>query len=109
MVQAIAKPRRSPKQMQAPSVLHPKSWVILRSRCPAIIEPRRGHIRVSQPFLHFRDVGVVLQRVRRRRRPQRVHAKPVHLDGKARFAPVVANDVAVHRIRIERARGLTAS
>ena len=108
MVQAIAKPRRSPKQMQAPSVLHPKSWVILRSRCP-VIEPRRGHIRVSQPFLHFRDVGVVLQRVRRRRRPQRVHAKPVHLDGKARFAPVVANDVAVHRIRIERARGLTAS
>ena len=38
---------------------------------------------MAQPLLYLRDVGIMHQGVRRRRRPQRVHTEAVYVDGDA--------------------------
>ena len=42
-----------------------------------IVNPRRRDVRVPQPLLDLRDIGVVRKRIRRRGRSKRVHAEAV--------------------------------
>ena len=39
-----------------------------------IVDSRRGDVGVAKPFLHLRDVGLVIERIGGRRRAQRMSA-----------------------------------
>ncbi len=55
-----------------PLIRYPERRTILRLGLPAIVNPRRRDIRMPQPLLHLGDVGLVIERIGRRRRAQRV-------------------------------------
>ena len=40
-----------------------------------VIDPRRCNVRVPQPLLHLGDVRLVVERIRRRSRPQRMRSE----------------------------------
>ena len=42
---------------------HLERGTVLRPRPPVVIDPRRGDVGVPEPFLHFRNVGLVVERV----------------------------------------------
>jgi hypothetical protein len=51
-----------------------KRRAVLRTRAAVIVDPRRGNIRVPEPFLHLRNVGLMVEGVDGSRRTQRVCA-----------------------------------
>ena len=69
----------------------------------AVVEQGRGEIGVPEPVAHRLGSGAVLQRGRRRRRPERMRAEPLDLAREPRAVRVVAHDIAVDGARIERA------
>ena len=54
----------------------------------AVVKPRRGDVRVVEPFLDLRDIGLVRERVCGRRGAQRMHAQPVDFGADARLQAV---------------------
>src|SRR5215831_4231272 len=78
-------------------ILDLKRGALLGSRIAPVIQPRRRYIRMPQPLLHFGNVRIMRQCVRRCRRAKRVHTEPVHIDRDTyRFA------VALHDLLIDR-------
>ena len=57
---------------------------------------------MTEPLLHFGDIGLVVERVRGSRRTQRMHAQAIDLSIDAGLTAIFANDVVVDGIRIER-------
>ena len=45
---------------------------ILRPRSPVIVDARGGDVGVTEPLLHLGDVGLVIERIGRGRRAERV-------------------------------------
>lgn len=78
------------------SVLYPKRRRILWPAPAAVVEARRADVRMTEPLPNFGDVGFVLQRVRCRRRPERVDTEAGHVD--AGGAGVGPHHVAVNGI-----------
>ena len=78
------------------SVLHVKCRAVLGLALAPVVEACRGDIGVPEPFLDLCDIGLVRQRIRCRRRPQRMHAQPVDLDIDARFPSVFRDDVVLN-------------
>ena len=60
------------------SIIYSKRRTIFRPVFPLIVKPRGGDIGMTQPLLHLGNIGIVLQGVCRRRRPQRMHAEAMH-------------------------------
>ena len=48
---------------------------------------------MTQPFLHLGNIGIVLQGVCRRRRPQRMHAEAMHITVDAHLLSVAPHDL----------------
>lgn len=67
---------------------------ILGSCFAPVAEPRRGDVRVVEPFLNFGNIGLMREGIGWSRRAQRVHAKAVHLAADANFEAVFHDDVA---------------
>lgn len=82
-------------------VVHPKRGAFLRSGAATIVEARCRNICVAQPLLHLGNVGLMCERVGRRRRAQRVHADPVHLLCQPDLIAIVAHDLSLHRSGLE--------
>ena len=53
-------------------VRHLECRAILRSSLPVIVNSRRLDVGVPKPLLHLGDVGLVIERIGRCRRPQRM-------------------------------------
>ena len=70
------------------SILYVKRRTILGLALAPIVEAGGGNVGMSQPLLDFGNVGLVGQRIRRRRRPQRMHTQPDHFKVYARFKPI---------------------
>ena len=87
-----------------------KRWAVLGLAFAPVVKAGSGNVGVAEPFLYFGDVRLVGEGVRRRRRPQRMHAQPDHLGVDARGASVLAYDVAVDRaglqVLVQRARAV---
>ena len=66
---------------------------IFRLGFAAVSEARRRHVSVSQPFLHFGDVGLVRKRIGGGC-PHGMDTQPVHLDMDAGCMPILDDDVA---------------
>ena len=47
---------------------------VFRPGLAVIINPRRRNIRMPQPFLHIGDIGLMVERIGRRRRAERMRA-----------------------------------
>ena len=56
------------------SVGHLERRAVLGPRPPVIVDARRGDVRVTEPLLHLGDVGLVIERVGRGGRTQRMSA-----------------------------------
>jgi hypothetical protein len=70
------------------SILHMERRAVLGLALAPVIETRSRDIGVLEPFLDLRDIGLVGERVRRRRRPQGVHTKAIDLEINASLQPV---------------------
>ena len=53
-------------------IAHFKRRAILRPCLAVIVNPRRRDIRMTEPLLHLGDISLVIERISRRRRAQRV-------------------------------------
>lgn len=60
------------------SVFHPKRRTVFRTVLALVVEPGRGDVGVAQPLLDLGDIGIMRERVGRRRGPQRMHAEALH-------------------------------
>ena len=56
------------------SISHLERRAVLRPRAPVIVDARGGDVGVAEPFLHLGDVGLVVERIGRGGRAQRVRA-----------------------------------
>jgi hypothetical protein len=56
---------------------------------------------MPQPLLHFGDVGIVRQRIRRSRRTQGMHTETVHVGVDTDLLTVVTDNLLVDRGRME--------
>jgi hypothetical protein len=57
-----------------PSIRHLERRAILRPRPPMIVNARRRDVRMPQPFLHFGNIGLVIERIGGGSCPQRMGA-----------------------------------
>lgn len=83
------------------SILYVERRAVLRARLAPVVQPGRGDIRVTEPFLDLGDVRFVRERVRRRRRPHGMHADADGLGADTRGFGVFHDYVLVHRAGIE--------
>src|SRR5690242_11597666 len=72
-------------------------WLVLAP----VVEAGSGDVGVVEPFLDPGDVGLVRERVRRRRSPHLVYAQPVHFTIDARLLTIFPYDVPVNRGRVK--------
>ena len=87
----------------ASSIFHAKCRAVFGLALPPVVEARRRHVGVAEPFLDLGDISFVRERVCRRRGAQRVNAQAADIAADAGLEAVFANDVAVDRCRIEMA------
>src|ERR1019366_4249169 len=87
--------------LRSSSILHMKRRAVLGLAFAPVVEPGSGDVRVPEPFLHLGDIRLVRERVRRRRRAQRVHAEPNHLSIDAGLASIFPEDVTVYGARLQ--------
>ena len=83
------------------SILHPKRRTVFRPILALIVKPSGGDIGMAQPFLHLGNIGIVLQSVGRRRRPQRMHAEAVNIPVDAHLLPIAPHDLLIDRSGVE--------
>jgi hypothetical protein len=76
---------------------HPEGRAVLRPRLAPVVKPRRGDVRMAEPFLDLGDVGFVRERVGGGGGAQRMHAEAVDFGADAPLQAVFARDVAVGR------------
>ena len=81
------------------SILDPVGGAVRRPGIAPVIEPGRGDIGVPEPFLHLRDIGIVVQRIGRGRRTQAVGSHDV---AQADLAAVDLDDGAIDGIGVQR-------
>jgi hypothetical protein len=56
---------------------------------------------MAKPLLHLGDIGLVRERVGRRRGAQRMHTQAVNLGVDAGFPAIFLHDIPIDRCRIE--------
>lgn len=78
------------------SVIHFERRTVLRPGLSVIVNARSGDISMAKPFLHFCDVSLIIERIRRGCRPQCVGA-----DLKAQLRGISPHN-SIHPIRCER-------
>lgn len=81
-----------------------KGWAVLRSHLAPVIDARRCDIRVPEPFLDLCDIGVVVERVGRRGRTQRVRPEAGNINFQRRR--ITAGQHLVHAIGRDRCAGI---
>jgi hypothetical protein len=62
--------------LNTPLIFHAKRRAVFRPGAAVIIEPSCGNVGVAEPFLHFGDISVIVERVSRGHGAQRVDADP---------------------------------
>ena len=83
------------------SVLDPVGGAVRRPGIAPVIEPGRGDIGVPEPFLDLGDIGIVVQRIGRGRRPQAMGSHDV---AQVDLAAVDLDDGAIDGIGVQRSR-----
>ena len=76
------------------SVGHLECRAVLRSRAAVVVHARGGNVRVPGPFLHFGDVGLVVERTGGggRAQPMGAFSKPSNADSLHQQINAVAGD-----------------
>lgn len=70
----------NPKDIQTSSIGDPKRRTVLRPTLPVVVEACRRNARVPEPLLNLGDVRLVLKRVGRGRRAERVDTEADDVD-----------------------------
>ena len=81
-------PRQHKLLSQPHLILHVKTQAVLGLALASVIEPGRGDIRMAEPFLHFRDIRLMRERICRSCRAHRVHTKSIHFSVDTGFATI---------------------
>src|SRR5262249_32568765 len=81
---------------RSPLILYLKRRAFLRPALPAIIEPRGGNVGMPQPLLHFGNVRVMREGIRRCGGTQGMHAEAVHIGVDTHQSAVVPHDLLIH-------------
>ena len=58
----------------SPSIRHLERRAVLLPRATVIVDAYRGDVHVAKPLLYLGDVGLMIERIGRRRRAQRMRA-----------------------------------
>src|SRR5712691_9484231 len=90
-----------PRNPMESAIFHLKRRTLLRPTLPAIIQARGRNVGMPQPLLHFGNVRIMRQGIRRRGGTQRVHAEAMHISIDAHHSTVVLHYPLVHRIRMQ--------
>jgi hypothetical protein len=69
-------------------IFYPKRRAVFRLALAAVIEARRRYVGMPQPVLNLGDIGLVRERVCRRRGAQRMHTEAGDLAADAGFESV---------------------
>src|ERR1700730_18306514 len=70
-----------------------KSW----PRLAPIIEAGSGDVGMTEPFLHFGDIGLMREGIRGGGGAQRMDAQPVYFGADASFQSILPHDILIHR------------